>query len=174
MHNRETFKTTNTARLAALALKNSEVFVRGLPNERLNLHHLVNDKPISLLLTLSDKAQTLTPDWVEKLRTENPGRSFRLVVPDGNWGQASRMTRREPILSQLPWVKLPPGPLSRYRLRYEHHVEGLSTLEAIGRAMTLLDGNKRTEEHLLHLFELMVERTLSSRPLMRAAKSPGT
>jgi len=186
MHHRETYKTTNTARLACMALQNSEIILRGLIGQPPKLEHLLSSERQPVFLTLSDQARTLTPEYVSELQKKSAGKSFHLVVPDGNWRQASRMGKREPILKQIPWVKLSPGPLSRYRLRYEHDAAGLSTLEAIARAFTALeqntdkptgentDENTNIESQLLKIFEIMVDRTLATRPGRHEARAPGT
>jgi len=173
MHHRETFKTTNTARLACLALEQSEILIRGKKDSPLNLQHLLNTERIPLYLTLADSADTLSPQLVQNLKNTHNNKPFHLIVPDGNWRQASRMGKREAVLKNLPWVKLPPGPMSRYRLRYEHDVNGLSTLEAIARAYSLVEDNTMVESQLLEIFEVMVERTLQTRPGRREARFPG-
>jgi DTW domain-containing protein len=174
MHHRETYKTTNTARLACLALQNSDIYIRGLKDNPLQIEHLLNDKEVPLFLTLDDKAKLLSPEFMQEIKSASPDKTFRLVVPDGSWRQAGRMGYREPVLKKMQWVTLPPGPLSRYRLRYEHDAAGLATLEAIARAMTLIDGNDLVEAELLKIFEVMVERTLAARPMKREARPPGT
>ena len=85
-----------------------------------------------------------------------------LVVPDGTWQQAARMTRKVPWLAALPTVTLPPGPASRYRLRTEPKPQGLATLEAIAWALGLLEGPE-VQQELERVLRLMVDRTLFSR-----------
>ncbi len=171
MHHREAYKTTNTARIACLALKNSAIYYRGLPEWRRNTgdpssagnRHkgLVDTKRQPILLTLSDKSAVLTREWLSQFNN-----FVQLIVPDGNWRQANKMGKREPDLKNIPWVKLPPGPPSRYFLRREHHPEGMSTLEAIARAFGIIE-NTKIQVELEQIFETMVTRTLSTRPPMR-------
>ncbi len=165
MHHREAYKTTNTARIACLALENSSIHFRGLPQWKTipglptELIRDFDHQPI--LLTLSDRSAVLSKDWLA--RFEKP---VHLIVPDGNWRQANKMGKREPELKSIPWVKLPPGPPSRYRLRHEHHPEGMSTLEAIARALGIIE-SPEIQRQLEDIFETMVARTLSTRPPMR-------
>jgi DTW domain-containing protein YfiP len=85
-----------------------------------------------------------------------------LVVPDGNWRQASKVYKRVPGLRGVPCVTLPKGPPSRYRLRAEAHPKGLSTLEAIARALGILEG-AHVQRELERVLTVMVERTLWAR-----------
>lgn len=164
MHHRESYKTTNSARIACLALNNSQILLRGLKEAPLLLpkfadqtsHFAANAQPV--LLTLNERSELLTPEFVKKIN-----KPIHLIVPDGNWRQASRMGKREPELQNLPWVKLPPGAPSCYKLRHEHHPEGLSTLEAIARAFAIIE-SPNIESQLMKLFNVMVERTLETRP----------
>jgi DTW domain-containing protein YfiP len=75
---------------------------------------------------------------------------------------------RVPGLRDLPCVSLPRGEPSRYRLRFEAHELGLSTLEAIARALGLLEG-PQVQRALEEVFEIVVERILWSRGTLRTS-----
>lgn len=166
MHHRESHKTTNTARLAHLSLKNSQIILRGLPQQPIDFTSIWDaEKEIPLFLTLSDRSEVLSPELIARLRGDSQ-KSFHLIVPDGNWRQASKMGKREKALQTIPWVKLPPGPPSRYHLRHEHLEEGMATLEAIARTIGIIEDTK-IQESLEQIFDLMVKRTLETRPLNR-------
>ena len=64
-----------------------------------------------------------------------------LIVPDGTWRQASKVRNRVPGLEGVRCVSLPAGPPSAYRLRFEAHRDGLATMEAIARALGILEGD---------------------------------
>lgn len=161
MHHRESYKTTNTARLAHLSLKKSEVVLRGLPHQPIQFDTLWGTDEEPVYLTLSDRSELLTDNLVSKLK--NP----RLIVPDGSWRQATRIGKREKALQDIRWIKLPPGAPSRYRLRHEHLEEGLATIEAIARAYGILE-SKEIQTSLETIFDTMVERTLETRPRDRS------
>lgn len=82
-----------------------------------------------------------------------------LVVPDGNWRQASRVLHRDPAAAGAEIVALPPGPPSRYRLRRTPNPGALSTFEAIARALAILEYSE-IEKHMMRALDLFVERTL--------------
>jgi len=157
MHHREWHKTTATAPLMALAVPTCEIRLRGEPGETFDASGLNDPDRRAMVLFPSDDAQVLT----DELIAQDP-RPVTLVVPDGNWGQASRAVRREPSLSTLPRVILPELGQTRYRLRTEPREEGLATYEAISRALGVLEGAD-LQADLDRLFDAMVESTLSTR-----------
>ena len=89
-------------------------------------------------------------------------RGLVLLVPDGSWTQARKAIRRDPALAGVETVTLPPGPPSRYRLRRSPRDGGLCTLEAIARALAILEG-PAVEARMLAVLDRFVERTLAVR-----------
>jgi DTW domain-containing protein YfiP len=163
IHRAEERKTTNTGRLAAYSLVNSEVVVRGnegAPSEPLPIP--AGTQPI--LLYPADDAV-----YLDEL-APSLGK-VTLIVPDGNWRQASKVRKRVPGLLDVPCAKLPMMGPSRYRLRSEAHAHGLATIEAIARALGILEGPE-TRAALERPFDLMVERTLRLRGTPENATGP--
>ena len=160
IHRLEARKTTNTGRLATLCLPNSVVLERGHENT-----------PDILAPELLDGAALLFPyPEAIPITTIDPPRS--LIVPDGTWRQASKMRQRVTGLKDIPCVALPPDVPSEYRLRSEAHPHGLATIEAIARALGVLEGAvaRRALERAL---KIMVERTLWARGLLEAEDVTG-
>jgi len=154
IHRYEHRKPSNTGRLAIECLPNSEVVVRG--------HEAQPSAPLSfdpasqpLLLFPHEDAPPLE-------RLAGGGRPVTLVVPDGTWRQASKVRQRVPGLRDVPCVSLPPDVPSIYRLRAEAHGHGLATLEAIARALGILEGPE-VRASLERVLRAMVERTLWAR-----------
>src|SRR5207244_6883781 len=127
IHRAEDRKSTNTGRLATECLPNSEIVVRG--------HESRPSEPIAF----PGGAQPLLlfphEDAVPLERFVAGARPVALVVPDGNWRQASKVRNRVPGMRDVPCVTLPHDAPSIYRLRSEAHPTGLATIEAIARAM---------------------------------------
>ncbi len=157
MHYREWHKTTATAPLMALAVPTCEIRLRGKQGSSFDASGLHDPERRAMVLFPSEDAQVLSPELV----AADP-RPVTLVVPDGNWGQASRAVRREPSLLALPRVTLPELGKTRYRLRSEPREEGLATYEAISRALGILEG-PQLQAQLDRLFDAMVESTLLTR-----------
>lgn len=164
LHHNELAKTTNTGRLAVRMLARAEVRVRGAhhaplatvsPDLRAARRLLLFPAPGARLLSAHD----LAPDL-------EPSRPTVLVVPDGSWSQARKIARRDPLAVDAEPVTFPPGPPSRYRLRRSPRADGLCTLEAIARALGVLEG-AATESALLDALDTFVahHRAISRRPL---------
>jgi DTW domain-containing protein YfiP len=164
IHRREDQKSTNTGRLATQCLVNSEVFVRGHESTP-SATFTCDAERTTLLLFPHEDAVPLS----EVRLNERP---VTLVVPDGTWRQASKVRNRVPGLAGVPCVSLPRGAPSSYRLRFEAHEDGLATIEAIARALGILEG-AHVERELCRVFQAMVERTLWSRGALGRADVTG-
>jgi DTW domain-containing protein len=152
LHRTEDRRSTNTGRIAASCLTHTEISVRGdvrAPADELGLD-LDHTEP--LLLYPHDDADVLEARPAGAL-------PVTLIVPDGNWRQAGKVRARVRGLDSVRAVRLPDGPPSRYRLRHWAHPHGLSTLEAIARALDILEGGSARAE-LERVLDAMVERTL--------------
>ena len=154
IHRYEHRKPTNTGRLAVECLENSEVLIRG--HESSPSAPFVAPEGTDAVLRFPHVGATPLLDLP---RTDRP---LTLIVPDGSWRQASKVRQRIPGLRDLPCVFLPKEAASQYRLRHEAHDTGLATIEAIARALEILEGPevRSALERVLHA---MVERTLWSR-----------
>lgn len=159
---REIKVPTNTGRLAAQALENSVILIRGDQDRPYDLKEHLNPNGRNLLLYPHDDAEELTPKMFEKNETSEP---WTLVVPDGNWRQTFKMRHRDPAMASLRTVKIPQGLPSVYRVRKETKPEGLATIEAIARALGIIEG-KEIQTALEDLMNIMVTRTLSSRGIV--------
>lgn len=157
MHTAEEVLTTNTARLAAKALVNSEIRIRGRRDAPLSTDGLRQEGREALLLFPSPYAEELNEEFVARL----PG-PVSLIVPDGSWRQAQKMVRRERLLGEIRHVKLPLGEPSLYKLRNQPEEQGLCTLEAIARSLGILE-SRDVQSKLKALLTVMVQRTLWAR-----------
>ena len=160
---REVKIPTNTGRLATQALQNSALLVRGDQDQPYDLTEHLVEGGSHLLLYPSDDAQELTAEFAATLT-----RPCTLVVPDGNWRQTSKMRRRDPGMANLQVVKIAPGRMTEYKVRKESKAEGLATIEAIARALGVLEG-EGAQASLEAVLATMVSRTLASRGLVDLA-----
>lgn len=172
LHATEVKKPSNTGRLARLCLPSSEIRVRGSRDGNpVSLEGLVDNQHETLLLTLSDRSEELTPDYVSALT-----KPVRLLVPDGSWSQASRHAAM--LAKQLPGVrhvKLVASKPSVYRLRAEHLADGMATFEAVARALGLLEGEAgpSIQEEMEKLFLVMTDRVMWTRGKLAEAAVTG-
>ncbi len=156
-HHTEWSRSSNTGRLLVRALPTTRVALRGLRDATPGAPPEAPLVGRRLVLFPEPDARTLT--------RADAGDDRVLVVPEGSWGQASRALRREPWLRDAERVSLPSGAPSRYRLRTAPRDEGLSTLEAVARALGVLEGEagEAIECALLAVFEAFVARSISVR-----------
>ena len=151
-HRMESLKSTNTGRIAALALKRCTLLDYEVPGPEID--QAVRDH--------LDGAWLLFPETAETL--DRPvGTPERLVVLDGTWRQARRMVKRLPGVASLPRFSLPLSAGSTApRLRYSPDPGNVSTLEAIGAALGLLE-NPSHHEALAALYRTYAERVFAGR-----------
>ncbi len=157
VHAKELKRTTNTGTLALQALQNSCLKIRGQGIEPLDLKDHLTSEYQSLLFYPSADAVDLTPQWLAQF--EKP---IQLFVPDGSWRQASKVHTRQKELSLLPRVMIRSENLATHHLRKESTSYGMSTLEAISKALGILEGPE-VELELKKLYQSKLKATLRGR-----------
>jgi DTW domain-containing protein YfiP len=146
-HHLERFRSSNSGRLAHLALPNSEIIEHGGSGGPAVLPDL-------------DGAWLLYPEG-EPMVTAPVPPPQKLVVLDATWSQARRMYRKLDVVRRLPLLRLPDTEVPRARLRESPGVGRVSTIEAIARALRLLEGDQ-VATPLEQLFEVAVRRAQST------------
>lgn len=157
VHAKELKRTTNTGRLATLALVNSSLHVRGLPDQHLEVSTILDAAYQPLLFFPSDDASELTPELIASF--EKP---ILLLVPDGNWRQASKVHSRYPEFADIPRVKIAGANTATHFLRKETTPEGMATLQAIAEALGVIEGSD-ARARLMQVYDLKLARTLQAR-----------
>lgn len=127
VHRFEAFKSSSTSKLAVRMLANATLVVR---EGRVDP---VPAPPGSYVLFPNAAALPLDEARARGLT--------RLVVPDGNWPQAGKMARRDPLCAGLPTVALTSTRRSAYGLRKSRRPNALCTFEAIAEALRVLEGD---------------------------------
>src|SRR6266568_3568897 len=142
-HPRESRVAIGTARMAHLALPNSELH-EGFSFA--GLEALVRDPTAAVLFPGPDSPPT------------PPTRT--LIVVDGTWPQARKIIRRNPLLARLRRFTLTPARPGAYRIRREPTPDCLATIEAVVEVLAILEGDRERCAGLLEAFTFMVERQL--------------
>lgn len=160
IHHKELKRSTNTGRLAVHCLSNSELIVRGetKKNDYLDLSSLVNPNYTNLLFYPSEDALELNQSFLD----QNPQLPIHLIVPDGNWRQASKVHYRHQELKHLVRVKISTPNTATLHLRKESTPEGMATLEAIATALGIIEGEK-IKKQLMDVYWKKLEETLKGR-----------
>jgi len=169
-HVRELFRPSGTARIAALALPNSELI--DYRDEAGALPAWLADDPqargasalppelVGERLRSLGSAHLLFPTGRDPAELSSPPSA--LVILDGTWRQARAMYQRIPGAAALPALRLPPGGAPILRLRLPRRAGDRSTLEAIADALRALEGDELAAP-LVALHERFVERSLRAR-----------
>ncbi|HEX7664974.1 MAG TPA: tRNA-uridine aminocarboxypropyltransferase [Polyangiaceae bacterium] len=168
IHRIEKRKPSNTGRLGADCLVNSEILVRG--------HEETPTPPFVPAPSTQPLFLYPAEDAIPITRFADSPVPCTLIVPDGTWRQASKVRYRVPGFKDVPCVSLPPDVPSIYRLRSEAHAHGLATVEAIARAFGILEGpveGPKVRSQIERVFQAMVDRTLWSRGELDDAQVTG-
>ena len=160
VHTKELKRTTNSGRLALEALTNSSLKIRGIIGENLDLTPDLTTSYQSLLFYPSEDARELNSDFMKTIK-----KPVQLIVPDGNWRQASKVATRHRELKDIPRVKITTPNTARHHLRAESTEYGMSTLEAIAKALGVIEGPE-AEAALTRLYRAKLEATLKGRGII--------
>lgn len=160
IHAKELKRTTNTSRLALKALTNSEMRIRGKEHEPLTLHDLITPEYYTLLFYPSEDAFELDEKFISQ--TKLP---IQLIVPDGNWRQASKVHYRHHELQSIQRVKISSPNLAPFHLRAENTDSGMATLEAIAHALGIIEGEE-VKSILMKFYQRKLDETLKGRGLV--------
>lgn len=169
-HARERRVAIGTARMAHVALKNSELLVGVDFGDSRRLAELAANP--ERVVFLYPGPGIPTPQELEGPPPEV------LIAVDGTWPQTKKLLRLNPILGKFRRVGLLPSKPSNYRIRKEPAEHCLSTIEAIVQCLDGLEGNGAELEPMLQAFTRMVdyqlegERTRTSPPRRRIHKTP--
>ncbi|MCG2760829.1 MAG: DTW domain-containing protein [Candidatus Delongbacteria bacterium] len=139
MHIREINKTTNTGKLAKLMLNNCGIAILGRKDIELQPEELIFKDHTNLIL-FPAASNELNEKFLSTL--EKP---INLIVLDGNYHQAVKMTRSE-LLRDIKRVRLPYGQKSSYELRTARDSEKISTIEAIIKAIEIIENGPVVKE----------------------------
>ena len=149
MHVKEVDRSTNTGKIAELMLTNSKTVIVGAPDGELEQKDIIMDGYENLVL-FPHASNVLDGNYVSGL-----GMPVNLIVPDGNYHQAVKMTRSE-LLGNLKRVRLPSGQKGEYGLRDSKDPEKVSTIEAVIKALEIIENGPVVAE-MNRIFRKMVE-----------------
>jgi DTW domain-containing protein YfiP len=119
------------------------------------------------VLPALDGAWLLFPEGPPRTTCPAPA-PRQLIVLDATWSQARRMYRKLDVLRGLPTLRLADAAMPAARLRASPEPGRVSTIEAIARALRLLEGDAAAAP-LERLFALAVERARATGRLGIAA-----
>lgn len=151
-HPRERRVAIGTARMAHLALPNSELH-QGVSFDGHPAVEALAEKPGTVVLFPSPEARPL-----ESFLDAPPS---NLVVVDGTWPLARKVIKQSQVLSRLPRLGFTPSRPGNYRIRKEPAEHCLSTIEAVVEVLGRLEQAPERFSGMLRAFELMVDRQIA-------------
>ena len=154
-------RTSNTVRLLCLAIRNATTIPHGVFPAPADPASHVPAGATPVVLFPGHGARSLTPELVAALPSPPA-----LVVPDGNWKQASRMVKRLPLLAGAAKVALPERACAGPALRRSHAGHHMSTYEAVAQALGVLEG-ETVAGPLLDFYRRATDRMLLVRGKIR-------
>ncbi|MBF7731591.1 tRNA-uridine aminocarboxypropyltransferase [Pseudomonas sp. N040] len=153
-HPQEARHALNTARLAVLGLRNSELLCA---EYFADLEQRLSDPQWQSCLLFPGAGSVA----ISGFSAESPQRPLQLVVPDGTWRKVRKLLHLNPALAALPRVTLASLAASRYRLRKAPMAGALSTIEAIARALEEVEGGGHFRQ-LLRPFDALIEGQIAA------------
>jgi DTW domain-containing protein YfiP len=149
-HPRERRMAVGTARMAHLALPNSELHVGVTFDGALDFS--------------GEDAAVLFPGVGATDIAELGARPPRtLVVIDGTWPLARKVLKQNPALQRLPRIAFTPRRPGNYRIRREPAPHCVSTVEAVAEMLGHVEGDPERFQPMLAAFERMVDWQLEHR-----------
>ncbi len=152
-HPRERKVAIGTARMAHLALANSELLEGVDFSGHARLEALAAE-PGTMVLYPGEGAQDIAAMKAHPPRT--------VIVVDGTWPQARKIIRTNPLLERLPRLAFTPQQPSNYRIRREPALHCVSTVEAVVELLGQLEGQRERLQPMLTAFSRMVDTQLQA------------
>lgn len=160
VHVHELGRTSNTARLLTLAVRDATLVGHGGKEPPIDLASRLPAGATPVVLFPGRGARTLTPELVASLPSPPA-----LVVPDGNWRQAARMVKRLPLLADAVKVALPARAFEGAALR-RNRPGRMSTYEAVAQALGVIEG-EAVAGTLFDFYRRVTDRMLLVRGKLR-------
>ncbi len=154
-------RNSNTVRLLMLAVRDVKLLPHGVFPDPADPGEHVPAGATPLVLFPGHGARPLTPELVASLPSPPA-----LVVPDGNWKQASRMVKRLPLLAGAVKVTLPDRAFPGMAVRRNQERHHMSTYEAVAQALGILEG-EAVAAPLLDFYRRATDRMLMVRGKIR-------
>ncbi|WP_086481816.1 tRNA-uridine aminocarboxypropyltransferase [Oceanospirillum sanctuarii] len=166
MHPEEIYKPTNTGRLLADCLPETQVFYWYRTSPDPKLLALLADEQYQPFIIFPDDMEDYAHRVVsfEPEREKSPEKVPVFIILDGTWRQARRIFRKSPYLDNLPVLPLKTDRLTRYALRKPASDQHLCTVE-VGIELLRQAGESEAVDAVENYFAAFNRRYAESRGL---------
>ena len=161
VHVHDLGRTSNTARLLALAVRDATLVGHGAFPAPADPASHVPAGATPVVLFPGRGARPLTPELLASLPSPPA-----LIVPDGNWRQAGNMVKRLPLLAGAVKVSLSAHAFAGGVLRRNRPGNRMSTFVAVAQALGVLEG-EAVVGPLLDFYRRAIDRMLLVRGKIR-------
>lgn len=166
IHPIEAKRRIATGRMSHLCLKGSHLIKGQNYSNDEHLNALIADpKYHSVILYPGQNSKNITKLSEEERHQQFlENKNLRIFVIDGTWATAAKMVHQSENLKKLPRISFTPVQPSNFRVRKQPASYCYSTIEAIHHTIDLFSEVKslqRPHDHLLEVFNSMVEKQLS-------------
>lgn len=159
-HPSEQNRPMGTAKILALSLPNSHLFVGENFSNHKEFNILLNDEKFDHFLLYPSEDAIGLAHYQRHYSNHN---KQRVIILDGTWKKAYKMWQLSSNLHALPRVMLPTALKGNYRIRKAPKENALSTVEA-GYHLLSLWQPERDFSSLITTFEQMVEFQIAQMP----------
>ncbi len=161
MYDTEPLKPSNTGRLIADILPETQAFAWSRTELDPALLHAINDPSYQPMVVFP--ASYAAPERQVCDHPPSAGKPPLFIMLDGTWSEARKMFRKSPWLDQFPVMSVNVTTPSRYTLREAHAAAHHCTAEI---AAVLLEqaGDIDAANSLNHYFSLFRQRYLAGKP----------
>jgi DTW domain-containing protein YfiP len=154
-HPDETKVAKNTVRLLQLQLKNIQVHIGECQNDFLEVFA---NLPLSQTAILYPDKTAIDASQFKTLLPK----PTHLIVVDGTWKKTNKILALNPWLHSLQKISFNVLPENNYRIRKAEQVYSLSTLEAVGHFLSIVEN--KDNRPLLNLLNGMIEQQTKFMP----------
>lgn len=179
MHPEESRRRIATGRLTHLLLKSSKLLIAESFDGDSRVAQLLADPKRRCVVLYPGRAavdlaefsvETASVD--ERSPATHDPRRLTVFVLDGTWRTAKKMLRLTPALGAIEQIRFTPPRQSRFRIRKQPRGDYFSTLEAVHHLIGHFEPALTEREHMLELFDLLVERQIRYEREARRARGP--
>lgn len=168
MHPEESRRRIATGRMTHLMLSTSHLFTAESFESHPHVQALLTDRARDCAVLYPGR-EAIDIATVQP-RSGGP-RKRTIFVLDGTWRTAKKMLRLTPALTKLPQIYFTPPRPSTFRVRKQPKASCFSTLEAVHHMLGYYEPELSRRDHLIEMFDLMVERQIRYENEARSLRS---
>jgi len=130
MHHKEIGRMSNTAVTLLETFKQASLFISDVQEDENSLSQIIQDNSQNTIVLSPSPTAISIKEFVAKNNLNLTESSLNIIIIDGTWGQAKRLSNKS-ILRDLPHIKLDTAGLTMSTLRTQTKIGRVTTAEAV-------------------------------------------